>query len=89
MHPQIAATLAEQHQRDLISQADRHRMAASLRGPRRHAAGWRVPRYRLSWSRVSLSPAGVASPRDRSWIIIISAARGHQGTGGAMPIHSP
>jgi hypothetical protein len=81
MHPQIATALAEEHQRDLTGQAHRRRMAASPRGPRRHAAGWRVPRYRISWSRISLSPAGVAGPRERSWIIIISATRGHQGAG--------
>jgi hypothetical protein len=84
MHPQIATALAEEHRRDLIGQAQRRRTAASPRGPRRKAAGWRVPRYRLSWSRISLSPAGVAGPRERSWIIIISATRGHQGAGLSM-----
>jgi len=75
MHPQITSALAEEHRRDLFSEAYRRRMAASLRGPRRHAAGWRVPRYRLSWSRTSLSPAGVAGQRERSWVIVISATR--------------
>jgi hypothetical protein len=84
MHPQITSALAEQHRRDLVRAADRRRLAASLRGPRRHAVGLRVPRYRLSWSRVSLSPAGVAGPRERSWIIVISATRGHQGAGLPM-----
>ena len=75
MHPQITSALAEQHRHDLVTETDRRRMAASLRGPRRHAAGWRVPRYRLSWSRTSLSPAGVAGRREHSWVIVISATR--------------
>jgi len=75
MYPQITSALAEQHRRDLVREIDRRRMAASLRGPRRRTARWRVPRYRLSWSRTSLSPAGVAGQRERSWVIVISATR--------------
>jgi hypothetical protein len=81
MHPQLTSALAEQHRRDLLSQAHGRQLAASLRGPRRHAAGWRVPRYRLSWSRTSLSPAGVAGRRERSWVIVISATRAHRSAG--------
>ena len=73
MHPQITSVLAKEHRRDLASQASRHRMAASLRGPRRHARGWGLPRYRVNWSRTTLSPAG---RRERSWVIVISASRG-------------
>ncbi len=76
MHPQITSALAKEHQRDLARQASRRRMAASPRGPRRHALGRRVPRYRLSWSRTSLSPAEAAGRRERSWVIVISATRG-------------
>jgi hypothetical protein len=90
MHPQITSLLANEHQRDLASQASRHRMAASLRGPRRHTLGWRtlgwrtlgwrtlgwrVPRYRVNWSRTTLSPADLPG-RERSWVIVISASRG-------------
>ncbi len=83
MHPYITSALAEQHQRDLSSQARRRQLAASLReprrrGPHRHGQGWRVPRYRVSWSRTSLSPAGpavAAGRRERSWVIVISATR--------------
>ncbi|HMD91874.1 MAG TPA: hypothetical protein VKG80_04450 [Trebonia sp.] len=75
MHPQIASVLAKEHQRDLASQASRHRMAASLRGPRRHTPAWRVPRYRVNWSRTTLSPVGQAGRRERSWVIVISATR--------------
>jgi hypothetical protein len=74
MHPQITSVLAKEHQRDLASHASRHQMAASLRRPRRHAPAWRVPRYRLSWSRTTLSPAGLPG-RERSWVIVISATR--------------
>ena len=62
MNPQIASVLAEQHQRDLATQARQRRMAASLRGPRRRTPGWRVPRYRVNWSRTTLSPAGARPP---------------------------
>ena len=74
MNPQIASAVAEQHQRDLATQARQRRMAASARGPRR-TPGWRVPRYRVNWSRTTLSPAGPAG-RERSWVIVISATRG-------------
>ena len=73
MHPQIASVLAKEHQRDLAVQARRHRMAASPQGPRRHARGWGLPRYRVNWSRTTLSPAG---RRERSWVLVISASRG-------------
>jgi hypothetical protein len=76
MHPEMTRVLVEQRHRELTAQARQCRAAASLRRPRRHAAGWRVPRYRVSWSRIILSPAGVAGRRERSWVIVISATRG-------------
>ena len=76
MYPEIASALAEQHQRDLIRQASQQHAARSVRGPRPHAPGWRVPRYRVHWSRMTLSPAGVAGQHERSWVIVISATRG-------------
>jgi len=76
MHPEMASVLATQHQHELTSQARRRAMAASPRGPRRHTPGWRVPRYRVSWSRTTLSPAAVTGRRERSWVIVISATRG-------------
>jgi hypothetical protein len=50
--------------------------AQSTRGPRRHAPSWRVPRYYVSWSRTTLTPAGATGRRERSWVIVISATRG-------------
>jgi hypothetical protein len=62
------------------SQDARRCAAASPRGPRRRAPrayrrGGLLPRYRVSWSRTTLSPAG-AGGRGRSWVIVISATRG-------------
>ena len=76
MHPEIASALAEQHRRDLARQASQRRAAQSARGPRRHAPSWRVPRYYVSWSRTTLTPAGATGRRERSWVIVISATRG-------------
>lgn len=73
LHPLMASALASEHRRDMItkaSQDSRRREAASRRGPRRAA-----PHYRVSWSRTTLSPAGVDG-HGRSWVIVISATRG-------------
>jgi hypothetical protein len=80
MHPEMAGVLAEQHQHELIRHAESRHVAASLRGPRRPARRWRAPRYRVYWSRTTLSPgdaaAGASGRRERSWVIVISASRG-------------
>lgn len=89
MHPEMARMLADQHRRELTERAELARRArltapAGLTGRRRATAsapgrrvlGWRVPRYRVSWSRTTLSPAGSAGRRGRSWVIVISATRG-------------
>jgi hypothetical protein len=73
LHPLMASALASEHRRDMITLASRdgsRRETASPRGPRRTA-----PRYRVSWSGTTLSPAG-ADGHGRSWIIVISATRG-------------
>jgi hypothetical protein len=72
LHPLMASALASEHRRDMItraSQDSRRREAASPRGSRRTA-----PRYRVSWSGTTLSPAGADG--GRSWVIVISATRG-------------
>jgi hypothetical protein len=76
MHPEIARLLAEQRHHELIRLAGQRQAATGPRRSRRHAAGWRVPRYRVSWSRITLSAAGVTGRRERSWVIVISATRG-------------
>jgi hypothetical protein len=76
MHPEMASVLAGQRHRELTRQAGQWRATAGPRRPRLPAAGWRVPRYRVSWSRTTLSAAGVTGRRERSWVIVISATRG-------------
>lgn len=84
MQLEMAAALAEEYQRELARQASRSRAAHAARGareplgdvPSRRAQAWRIPRYRLSWSRTSLSRIGTAGRRERSWVIVISATRG-------------
>ena len=76
MHPEIASALAEQHQHDLIRQAHQRHAVRVARASRRHAPSWRVPRYRVHWSRTTLSAAGAAGRGERSWVIVISATRG-------------
>ena len=79
MHPEMASVLAEQHQHELIQRGESWRAAASLRGPRRPARRLRGPRYRVHWSRTTLSPAdaaGAPGRRERAWVIVISASRG-------------
>jgi hypothetical protein len=90
LHPVMASALASEHRCDMITQAsqaalgagareasraNRRRGAASPRGPRRAAPRAYLPRYRVSWSRTTLSSAG-AGGRGRSWVIVISATRG-------------
>ena len=72
MHPEIAKTLVAQHRDELMQQA------APGRRP--------FPRWRISWTRTVLAPAGEAGPlggnragqagrRGSSLVIIISARR--------------
>jgi hypothetical protein len=79
MHPEMAGVLAEKHRHELTRHAESRHVAASLRGPRRPARRWGAPRYRVYWSRTTLSPvdaAGAPGRRERSWVIVISASRG-------------
>jgi hypothetical protein len=91
LHPVMASALASEHRRDMIARAgqaavgaeagragraSRRRAAASPRGPRRAAPRAYLPRYRVSWSRTTLSAAGAGGHRGRSWVIVISATRG-------------
>ncbi len=72
MHPEMARILVRQHEHELARQAHRQRIAASAPA-NRHL---RLPRYRLHWSRTTLSGGGLPGRRERSWVIVISATRG-------------
>ena len=81
MNLEMVSALVEERKRDLIRQASQHRMARSARQPvtKIHdtgATGWRLPRSRVRWSRVTLPGVGAAGRRERSWVIVISATRG-------------
>jgi hypothetical protein len=73
MHPEMARMMAEQHGHELARRADRQRMVASATGTRARRA--RLPRYRVHWSRTTLTAAGGPGRRERSWVIVISASR--------------
>jgi hypothetical protein len=82
MHLQMASALADERQRELarrVSQRQAVRVARqSLRHDPRRPAGartWRIPHYRVSWSRTTLPGVGAGGRRGRSWVIVISATR--------------
>jgi hypothetical protein len=81
MHPEIASALADERQRDLARRASKQRQAHEVSEysddtSNSHPSGHRIPRYRVSWSRMSLPAIGAAGRRERSWVIVISATRG-------------
>jgi hypothetical protein len=84
MHHEMASALAEERRRDLTRQATQWRaasVAAEAGVPVSHVRdtrvpGWRIPRYRVHWSRTTLPAIGAAGRRERSWVIVISATRG-------------
>lgn len=88
MNMEMVGALAQERQREIIRQANRQRHTAQgepvqpADSPGRHAWGRRIPRYHLSWSRTSLSPAAAGGPAGpgaragRSWVIVISATKG-------------
>lgn len=84
MNVEMASALIQERQRELARKADRQRALYGDAASRRRvngcrapgARGWRVPRYRVSWSRTSLSRIGATGRRERSWVIVISASRG-------------
>jgi hypothetical protein len=80
MHPEITSALAAERQRDLARQTSRrlagHRISEFSDFTDSGAKGRHLPRYRVSWSRVSLPAIGAAGRRERSFVIVISATRG-------------
>ncbi len=82
MHPEMAGVLAGQRYGELTQQAARRhaaviaREAAAAAPRRRTMTDVHLPRYRVHWSRTTLSPVGPAGRPERSWVIVISATRG-------------
>ena len=76
LHPLMASALASEHRRDMITQASKVALGSEAgRASQDTRRDVLLPRYRVSWSRTTLSPAGVDG-HDRSWVIVISATRG-------------
>lgn len=74
MNPELSASLAAEHIRDLTAQADA-RHAAAIAVPRPRSGGRRLaPGYHVSWSRISLALSEGGRPRT-SWAIVISGTR--------------
>jgi hypothetical protein len=74
MNPELSASLAADHIRELTAQADARR-AAAIAVPRPRSGGRRFARgYHVSWSRVSLALSEGGRPRT-SWAIVISGTR--------------
>ena len=74
MNPELSASLAAEHIRELTAQADA-RHAAAIAVPRPRSGGRRLaPGYRVSWSRVSLALSEGGRPRTL-WAIVISGTR--------------
>jgi hypothetical protein len=81
MNLEMASALAHERQRDLARQASQWHMVRCARESvtdvnDTRAPRWRIPRYRVRWSRVSLPAIGAVGRRERSWVIVISATRG-------------
>jgi hypothetical protein len=81
MNLEMASALIQERQRELARKAGQWQALHDAReglspDPARRAQGWRLPRYRISWSRTSLSRVGTAGRRERSWVIVISASKG-------------
>jgi hypothetical protein len=77
-----ACQTAHASQAAQVARGTRLQAAASPRGPRRgarrpHLPGALLPRYRVTWSRATLSMAAAdGARRGHSWVIVISATRG-------------
>lgn len=85
MNIEMASALTRERQRELRRRASRYAARrgsdpignAALAGPPCFVRpARRIPRYRVSWSRMSLPAIGSAGRRERSWVIVISATKG-------------
>jgi len=81
MNLELASALIQERQRELGRKASQQRTVYGAPEPLSNVPGrrrpaWRIPRYRVSWSRTTLSRIGAAGRRERSWVIVISASKG-------------
>lgn len=80
MHPEIATALADERQREMARRASRqhavHASEYTCDDSDSRTPGRRIPRYRVSWSRMTLPAIGAGGRRERSWVIVISATKG-------------
>jgi hypothetical protein len=79
MNPELTATLAARHSRELTTRATARQALVPaarprFREPRPRSGRLLVPRYRVTWTRVSLALAD-GGRRRTSWTIVISATR--------------
>jgi len=76
IHPELTRSLADQHRGEVTSRAVALRAGRLQAGkPRSRARRGLVPGYRVTWTRLSLAPAGAG--RHRAWVIVISATPAH------------
>lgn len=78
MHPELLSSLATERRRDLAAAMTTRPVLTGpgLAAPRRSAlAAWRLPRFRVSWSRTRLAAVAGSRRRGSSVVIVISATR--------------
>ena len=85
MNIEMASALTRERQRELRRRASRYAArrrsdpadsAAPVSPARFMRPARHIPRYRVSWSRMSLPAIGSAGRSERSWVIVISATKG-------------
>jgi hypothetical protein len=72
MHPELLSYLVAERHRDLAAARSRWRSPDGRAARRAHPRS--LPRFRVSWTRMTLC-AGTGRGRGRSWVIVISATR--------------
>lgn len=87
MNHEMTSALVKDRQRELTREASRYAarhvsdhagdIAGDITGDHTlQRPGRRIPRYHVSWSRMSLPAIGAAGRNERSWVIVISATKG-------------
>lgn len=83
MNHEMTSALVKDRQRELAREASRYATrhvrdhTGDITGDYTLERPWRrIPRYHVSWSRMSLPAIGTTGRRERSWVIVISATKG-------------